>query len=357
MALPRLLVLSFLLWPSTSSAQHCEGELEETVLLQHKAVQNCRRSNKRLTALLVIGRELNPDNLLFADRVFKDRLELWGYIVTTVKDVDVNVPDGLQCEDYDAILVSSSINGGKVGDRLDKCTTPMVHWESGLWNTNGMSCCTEKDGYEGNTFQNEVFVTNRYWHEHSQDGWLTRGYGPPAPTGPNIIITEIGEKTTLAAGFPSGALPFFMVDDYDVMEYGFNWVNADKLGSGAKVVAIIPPNTSAHWRSEYRPQVEKAVLFYYEKGSELWSGFGPSPNLRIGFPAYGFDYSSEPSCYEIANSWPCAACVGKCQEVEYWEKQPANPMPLSFQGLKMLDATITMLIKEAQKGNCKGLMP
>merc|ERR1712187_750326 len=57
---------------------------------------------------------------------------------------------------------------------------------------------------------------------------------------------------------------------------------------------------------------EKAVLFYYEKGAELWAADGEqpemSPALRIAFPPYHFIYGSDPTCEELDNVPACEAC-------------------------------------------------
>jgi len=298
---------------------------------------NFSKCTRSLTALFVVGTD--PDaRCTRSDHVFLERLEAAGYTVTLVRDTTVNTEGGAHCDDFDAMLISASISGGAVGDRLTPCKTPQLIWEVGIYYTSSMSGPTLEDAW----------VTNRWWNTYHQDAWEKTGYWPPAPTGPNLLITEEGSKCPLAVGVPAGEVPFFEVKHFETMDYGVNWASVDKLGAGAKVVAILPRETTVDWPSEAAPKVDKAVLFYYEKGAELYGG-GKSPALRIGFPPYGFDYASEPSCEELAGVPDCAICHEKCKSAEWWRTQDIDPMPLSETGLKMLDASIQMLVDEANK--------
>jgi len=291
-------------------------------------------------ALFVVGSE--PEVPLSADEVFKERLELQGFSVTLIKDSVVMNSD---CEAHDVMLVSASISGGLLGKKVNNCSTPQLIWEVGLYNNNAMAGPTLEDAW----------VTSPYWSTYHQDAWLVDDYWPAAPTGATVCITEDGANDTLAAAFGSGCVPFFSVENY-----GQNWVNVNRLGRGAKVVAILPPENTTDWNSKSSPGEHKAVLFYYEKGSELWAEVGEepeeSPALRIGFPPYHFIYGSTPSCEELENVPSCAACRTPpgCMNATELSSSIENPMPLSTDGLKMLDAAIDMLKEEARKSSEEG---
>jgi len=290
-------------------------------------------------ALFVVGSEAGVP--LSADLVFQERLELHGFVVTLIKDSVVTNSD---CEAHDVMLVSASISGGLLGKKVNTCTTPQLIWEVGLYNNNAMAGPTLEDAW----------VTSPYWNTHHQDAWVVDGYWPAAPTGANICITEDGANDSLAAGLGAGCVPLFSVDDY-----GQNWVNLNSLGRGAKVVATLPPAKTIGWNQKSSPKEHKAVLFYYEKGAELWAAGGETPDkspaLRIAFPPYHFIYGSTPTCEELDNVPACRVCrapPGCLKAVE--AKNVENPMPLSLDGLKMLDAAIHMMKEEARKGLNEG---
>merc|ERR1712007_291296 len=177
--------------------------------------------------------------------------------------------------------------------------------EVGLYNANAMAGPTLEDAW----------VTSPYWSTHHQDAWLLDAYWPAAPTGADICITE----------------------------------------EGAKVIATLPPGKTLDWNNMSSPEEHKAVLFYYEKGAELWAEGGEqaekSPALRIAFPPYHFIYGSTPTCEELENVPACAVCHAPPGCLNASEAVDVkNPMPLSADGLKMLDAAIKMLKEEARKG-------
>jgi len=283
---------------------------------------------RKYRALLVVGSK--PGDPLYADLVFQERLEVAGFSVYLMKDSEVQNQD---CEAYDVMLVSASISGGYLGNNVNDCTTPQLIWEVGLYNNNMMAGPDNEDAW----------VTSPYWSTHMQDSWtLPPNYHPEAPTGADIYITEEGAKAALAAGLGPGYVPFF-----NIANYGMNWVNLYALGKGAKVVAILPPSATVDWNPKSNPQEHKAVLFYYEKGGELYGGTH-SPGLRIGFPPYNFIYGSTPSCEELEGVPNCAACKPCTPAVEL-AAQDINPEPLSCNGVKLLDAAIAMLKAEAKK--------
>jgi len=269
--------------------------------------------------------------------VFQERLESQGFNVTLIKDSVVTNSD---CEAHDVMLVSASISGGLLGKKVNECTTPQLIWEVGLYNANAMAGPTLEDAW----------VTSPYWSTHHQDAWLLDAYWPAAPTGADICITEDGANDSLAAGFGAGCVPIFSVADY-----GQNWVNVNSLGKGAKVIATLPPGKTLDWNNMSSPEEHKAVLFYYEKGAELWAEGGEqaekSPALRIAFPPYHFIYGSTPTCEELENVPACAVCHAPPGCLNASEAVDVkNPMPLSADGLKMLDAAIEMMKEEARKG-------
>ena len=76
------------------------------------------------TALLVVG--TTPDQLLFADLPFQQRLEAHGYTVTLIQDKHVT---GAHCETHDIMVVSGSVGGGNIKTRLNSCATPQIIYE------------------------------------------------------------------------------------------------------------------------------------------------------------------------------------------------------------------------------------
>lgn len=292
-------------------------------------------ANHGYRALFVVGTE--PEEPLYADLVFQQRLEQHGFSVHLIKDSEATNQD---CEAFDVMLVSASISGGALGKKVNECTKPQLIWEVGLYQNNGMAAPSHEDAW----------VTSPYWSKYHQDAWIATGYAPPAPTGAGIVITEDGAGNPLAAGLGQGEVPIFSVEDF-----GQNWVNMNSLGRGAQVVGILPFEKTQHWQNETSPQQQKAVLFYYEKGAELYAAEGevaqPSPALRIAFPPYNFIYGSDPSCEELSGVPGCDECQKDCLTASAWkaEDESRNPMPLSEQGLTILDAAIGVLKEEARK--------
>lgn len=113
------------------------------------------------------------------------------------------------------------------------------------------------------------------------------------------------------------------------------------MGAGATVVAVLPR------KSPPRIHVDKTVLFYYEKGAELYGG-RKSPALRIGFTPFHYRHGTDPTCEELTMEQRACKGCSKCVEAFAMQKE-VNPMPLSADGLKILDAAIEMLDEEARK--------
>lgn len=188
----------------------------------------------------------------------------------------------------------------------------------------------------GPTNGDDAWVTSTWWNTHHQDAWK-KGEWPPPNTGAGIWITDA--TSPLAAGYPAGEAwgatdfftqsysmvrqtilpPSFLARDLSPLSHKRcrpppnthratstphltpheinrihhhpatpqNWVNADSLGSGADVIAILPRKVVASLAGNAmpKPTVDKVVLFKYEKGAALKGG-APSPALRIGFPPY-----------------------------------------------------------------------
>jgi len=287
-----------------------------------------------LTALLVVGSK--PDEPLFADLPFKQRLEAHGYAVTLIQD---KIVTGKHCEAHDIMVVSGSVGGGNIKERLNACTTPQIIYEVGLYQWNQMS---------GKENGDNAWVTSDWWNTHHQNGWVESGQWPPPNTGAGIWITNA--SSPLAASYPAGSV--WGATDFFTESYSMNWVNADSLGSGADVVAILPREEVKALADNMmpKPDVDKVVLFKYEKGATLFGG-DASPALRIGFPPYCFIYGQETSCDEFeADEFgqpkglvpPCDACEPPaCKSAEeYAAMGTASSMPLSQAGFDMLDAAI-----------------
>ena len=103
-----------------------------------------------------------------------------------------------------------------------------------------------------------------------------------------------------------------------------------------------------------KPEIDKVVLFKYEKGATLFDG-SASPALRVGFPPYCFIYGQNASCDEFELDEfgepkglvpPCDECMPPaCKNSseyaqEYATMGTASAMPLSKAGYDMLDAAI-----------------
>jgi len=320
---------------SCVEAEQCGAEeAEDVALLQRVRIASLDNGKKhQYRALFVVGTE--PGQPLYADLVFKERLELQGFSVHLVKDSEATNQD---CEAFDVMLVSATISGAALGTSVNNCSTPQLIWEVGLYQANAMAGPSHEDAW----------VASPYWNKYHQIAWRSTGYWPPAPTGSKIFITEDGARDPLAAGFGLGYAPIFSVDNY-----GQNWVNVNSLGRGAKVVGILPPEKTSRWNEKTHPKIRKAVLFYYEKGAELYAQHGEvakkSPGLRIGFPPYNFIYGSDASCEELSGMPVCAACQASCLTASEWKKVDQNPMPLSCDGVRLLDAAIHVLKEEAKK--------
>lgn len=293
-------------------------------------------AKRRYRALFVVG--TGTGQPVYADSLFQQRLELQGFSVHMIRDSEATNQD---CEAFDVMLVSASISGSALGTKVNECRRPQLIWEVGLYQNNAMAGPSHEDAW----------VTSPYWSKDHQDAWISTGYSPPAPTGADIVITEDGASDPLAAGFGPGAVPMFSVETF-----GQNWVNMNSLGKGAKVVGILPPEKTRSWQNETSPEQQKAVLFYYPKGAELYAAEGEvaqqSPGLRIAFPPYNFIFGSDPSCEELHGVPGCDICQETCLNATAWEKvdEHHNPMPISRDGVKILDVAIQMLKEEARKG-------
>jgi len=281
------------------------------------------------SALFVVGTP--PGEPLWADALYKERLERQGYQVNVVEDKSVTEQD---CEGSDIMLISASISGGAVGTKLNNCTTPQMIWESRLYSLNGMTADVDE----------AQRVTSAFFHKYHETSFDSPEKVPPLPTGAMVRITKDGADSPLS-GPPvdAGKVPFWTVKDY-----GMNYISESQLGEGAKVIAILPPTKTGDFPVD--PNEKKATFFYYEKGGALYNGTGASPAFRIGWPVFGFSYGPSPSCEELVGV-DCVdnVCQDNCQTKKQIIDSGANPMPLSCYGVNMLDHAISMLTKEARK--------
>jgi len=297
------------------------------VLLLTEVVQICADG---MSALFVVGTP--PSVPLYADEPYKAHLEKQGYSVVLVKDTDVTEFD---CQSHDIMLISASISGSAVGTKLNKCPTPQMIWESRLFSLNGMSANVEEVG-SGEADR----VTSAFFHENHEAAWVTPEQVPPMPTGPSVTISAEG-ATWL--GEEAGTYEMWTVADI-----GMNYMTTSWLGEGAKVVATFPRNLTKDFL--YKPDEEKATLYYYEKGGKLYGDFGASPAFRIAWPFFGGSWGTAPSCEEVA-SLACTndACQKNCQTTSQIIASGVDPMPLSSFGMALLDCAISKLTEEARK--------
>ena len=103
-------------------------------------------------ALLVTG----SVTLNESDTVVKTRLEALGHTVV--------VKDGASAATTDAtnkslIVISSAVNPTSVGTKFRAVTVPVITWESGLFNSMGMTGSTNKD-FGTKTGQTQIAITN-----------------------------------------------------------------------------------------------------------------------------------------------------------------------------------------------------
>lgn len=267
-------------------------------------------------ALLVIGTP--TEEPLYADRIYKEHLEKHGYDVVLVQDRDVAEA---QCMSAEIMLVSATISGGAVGTRLNNCSTPQMIWESRLFSLNGMAAEVEE----------AQRVTSEFFHKYHEASWVTPDLVPPAPTGAFVQYINNGTEELER---------FWTVDDY-----GMNYISTGSLGSGAVVVATLPPATTGNFTE---PSEAKATLFYYRKGDLLHGAFGASPAFRLAWPAFCNAYGKDPSCEDLAGV-DCPACKAHCQNASAIIASGEDPMPLSTKGIEALDWAITMLTAEATR--------
>jgi len=279
-------------------------------------------------ALFVVGTP--PSEPLWADALYKERLERQGYKVNVVEDKAVTEA---VCESSDIMLISASISGGAVGTKLNNCSTPQMIWESRLYSLNGMTADVDE----------AQRVTSSFFHKYHETSFDTPEKVPPEPTGAMIKVTSDGAASSLSGPVEAGKVPFWTVDDY-----GMNYIDETQLGQGAKVIAILPPSKTGDF--PVNPHGKKATYFYYEQGGELFGDHGASPAFRIGWPVFGFSYGPNPSCEELVGV-DCVddVCQKNCQTAKQIVESGANPMPLSCYGVNMVDHAISMLTKEARK--------
>jgi len=266
-------------------------------------------------ALLVIGTPV--EQKLYADRIYKEHLEKHGYDVVLVQDKDVTEA---HCMGAQIMLVSATISGGAVGTKLNNCTTPQMIWESRIFSLNGMAAEVEE----------AQRVTSEFFHKYHEASWVTPDLVPPAPTG--AFVQYVSNTTALER--------FWMVDDY-----GMNYISASSLGSGATVVATLPPARTGNFTE---PLEAKATLFYYRKGDMLHGAFGASPAFRLAWPAFCNAYGKDPSCEDLAGV-DCPACKAHCQSASAMIASGEDPMPLSAKGIEALDWAIALLTAEATR--------
>jgi len=288
-----------------------------------------RAAAEQLTALFVVGTP--PDQPLYADRIYKERLERQAYTVKLIQDKAEGLADW--CEKSDVMFVSASISGGAVGKQLNNCTTPQMIWESRTFGLNGMTANVDE----------ALRVTSQFFHENQEVAFDNDPEKiPPLPTGPWVDITAEGAASALSGPSAEGNLAYWTVSDY-----GMNYMDESQLGEGAKVVAILPPSKTGDF--PVNPEGKKATFFYYEKGGKLVAPYGTSPAFRIAWPVFGFVYGPSPSCEEVGDL-PCVddSCQKNCQTAEQIVSSGKDPMPLSCQGVQMLDKAISMLTKQAR---------
>merc|ERR1712060_30860 len=279
-----------------------------------------QKQHRQGKALFVVGTP--AEQPLYADKIYKEHLEKHGYTVILIQDKDVTEAD---CMASHIMLISATISGGAVGTRLNNCSTPQMIWESRLFSLNGMAAMVEE----------AQRVTSAFFHEYHEASWVTPDLVPPEPTGAFFHVVN-----QVARNDAPKLERFWTVDDY-----GMNYISKSSLGSGATIMATLPPAKTGNFTE---PQEEKATLFYYRKGDMLYGDFGASPAFRIAWPVFCNAYGKIPSCEDLAGV-DCPSCKAHCQNASEIIASGEDPMPLSATGIEALDWAIMQLTIEARK--------
>merc|ERR1712228_612428 len=153
--------------------------------------------------------------------------------------------------------ISATISGGAVGTRLNNCSTPQMIWESRLFSLNGMAAMVEE----------AQRVTSAFFHKYHEASWETPDLVPPEPTGAFFHVVN-----QVARNDAPKLERFWTVDDY-----GMNYISKSSLGSGATIMATLPPAKTGNFTE---PQEEKA---HCQTASEfIASGEDPMPLSATG---------------------------------------------------------------------------
>jgi hypothetical protein len=130
------------------------------------------------------------------DAVFQAKLTEWGHSVTIVDDGDLTVGDAAG---QDAVVISSSVSSGAVGDQLNEITIGILNWENGLHDNLGF---TPASGAPGQWTAVITNVTISSGPDHPLKGGFASGevvqvydppdgaYGRDLPIATSTIIAE-----------------------------------------------------------------------------------------------------------------------------------------------------------------------
>ena len=105
-------------------------------------------------SLLVVG---DPAALNGADQDAKNRLELLGYTVTLADDESSTIND---TNDKDIVLISSTCDANKLGDKFKNVAKPVVTWEVSIYPLMGMTSTVLYQDYGGRASQSKIIIEN-----------------------------------------------------------------------------------------------------------------------------------------------------------------------------------------------------
>jgi hypothetical protein len=159
------------------------------------------------------------------DEKVKEHLEAMGLVVSAVDQTDA----GAGANQFDLVVISSTVSAHAVADKYRHTTAPLVTWESNILDDLGMS------GKKLDTDFGEV--------ERERHLWLVNAPHP------------------LAGGLPAGTR------NVHVVNKGMNW---GKPGLGATIIATLPGEPG------------KAAIFAYEKGATMdYENIAPARRVML----------------------------------------------------------------------------
>jgi len=203
------------------------------------------------SCLLVVE---NPAALNGADQDAKSRLELLGYAVTVADDEASKVSDAL---DKDVILISSTCDANRLGDKFKNVAIPIVMWEVSIFPLMGMTNSVLYQDYGGRASQSKLIIEN--------------------PTHP------------LAAGLSAGE---------------------QIVGLKSDVFLFGIPNNQAISIASLTDRTDRKTVFAYDEGTQMFGLVAPARRVAIYFDDDGLKNANTLglSLFDAAVCWASGNC-------------------------------------------------